>query len=340
MKPRTGNVGRTPSSAPDPWSGFSADHENTGEPRGRAPGRRLASLFLAITLAAGAQTRILWRDPDRVVSEPPVQPPRAPFTFLREDPSGTQPKLFARDAAGVTWNVKFGNEVKNESFCWRIVRACGYFAEPGFFVAQGRLENFQPLKRGSPSLGSDGHFTAARFQYRDPQFQFLPNGNWRWDRPPFAGTKELSGLKILIMLFSNWDNKDGRVGAGGPNTAIFRRGNQRIYAFTDWGSGMGRWGSGVSGQTDWRCEDYAAQTPGFIKGVQNGHVVFGWEGEINEGFRTGIPAAHVTWFMQYLGRITDAQINDALKAAGGTDAEADCFTRALRARIRQLAAIR
>ena len=67
-----------------------------------------------------------------------VAPPKAPFTYVREDPSGTQPKLFVRDAAGVTWNVKFGYEVHNESFCWRIVQACGYFAEPSFYIAEGQ----------------------------------------------------------------------------------------------------------------------------------------------------------------------------------------------------------
>jgi hypothetical protein len=264
-----------------------------------------------------------------------VQPPKAPFTFIREDLSGTQPKVFVKDASGGTWNVKFGYEVKNESFCWRLVRACGYFAEPSFFVAEGQVLGIVPLKRHSDSIQPDGKFTAARFQFRDPALKFLQRANWRWDRPPLAGTKELDGLKVLIMLFSNWDNKDARVGNGGPNTAIFQAGKRRIYAFTDWGSGMGRWGSST-GQTDWRCEDYSAQTPDFVKGAQNGFAVFGWEGDINSGFRDHIPASHVAWLYQYLGRITDAQLQAGLKAAGGTDAEAGCFTQALRARIEQL----
>ena len=96
------------------------------------------------------------------------------------------------------------------------------------------LRGAQFLRRGRPgsracgrstatdAIEPDGHFTAARFQFRDPNLKFVKDRNWRWDRPPFAGTKELSGLKILIMLFSNWDNKDGRVGKGGPNTGVFR----------------------------------------------------------------------------------------------------------------------
>src|SRR5262249_49988298 len=165
-------------------------------------------------------------------------------------------------------NVKFGFEARNEAFCWRIVEACGYFAEPTFFIAEGRLERYQPLKRGTESIQPDGRFTAARFQYRDPGLKFSRGRDWRWDRPPFAGTKELSGLKILIMLFSNWDNKDARVGAGGPNTAVFVRAGRPLAAFVDWGSGMGRWGSKPGTNTDWNCADYTAQTPEFVKGIE------------------------------------------------------------------------
>lgn len=291
----------------------------------------MRSLVLLL-LAVRAFGQILW-EPPRAST---VQPPKPPFTYLREDPSGTQPKLFARDAAGATWNVKFGYEIHNESFCWRVVEACGYFAEPSFFVGEGALEGYKPLQRATSSVQPDGHFTAGRFQYRDPDLKFLADRNWRWDRPPFAGTKELSGLKILIMLFSNWDNKDGRAGpGGGPNTAEFEYHGKRLAAFTDWGSGMGRWGSKPGTDSNWNCADYTAQTPGFAKRV-GPWVVFSWSGVINQGFKTGITPAHVAWLMQYLGKVTDGQLHDWLKAAGGNDTEAACFTSAIRNRIEQL----
>ena len=40
--------------------------------------------------------------------------------------------------------------------------------------------------------------------------------------------------------------------------------------------------------------------------------------------------------MKYLGKITMMQIRGGLKAAGGTEAEVDCFANALQARIEQL----
>jgi hypothetical protein len=289
----------------------------------------------------------LWRDPGDVTKfdfaaavGAPVSQPKPPLTYVREDMSGTQPKIFVKDANGATWNVKFGFEVHPESFCWRVVRACGYFAEPSFFIASGKLEAFQPTKRKDASLHPDGSFTNARFQYRDPDLKFLDDKNWYFDRPPFGGSKELSGLKILIMLFSNWDNKDARVGAGGPNTAIFELknplGTRLIYAFTDWGAGLGS--IGRAGRSNWNCASFLEQSAHWVERAERGNLVFDYDGNINPGFRTGIPVAHAAWFMKYLGAITDAQLRAGAVASGARDSEAACFTKALRQRIEQLRA--
>jgi hypothetical protein len=69
--------------------------------------------------------------------------------------------------------VKFGYEVRPESFCWRLVRACGYFAEPNFYVASGKFEGYKPIGRLTPSLAIDGRFIDGRFQFRDPHLKFL-----------------------------------------------------------------------------------------------------------------------------------------------------------------------
>src|SRR5215469_15968368 len=118
-------------------------------------------LALATICAAGyAQlpSGTLWRDPGDLTRldfggsvGAPVSQPKPPLTFIREDMSGTQPKLFVKDANSAMWNVKFGYEVRPESFCWRVVRACGYFGEPSFFVASGQFQGFQPTKRKDPT---------------------------------------------------------------------------------------------------------------------------------------------------------------------------------------------
>jgi hypothetical protein len=312
----------------------------------------MMKLFALTAVCAAAYVQLpagsLWRDPGDVTRldfagsvGAPVTAPKAPLAFVREDMSGTQPKLFVKDANGAMWNVKFGYEVHPESLCWRIVRACGYFAEPSFFVASGKLQGFRPMKRKDPSLHEDGSFTDARFQYRDPDLKFLDHQNWLFDGPPYGGTKEISGLKILIMLFSNWDNKDARVGAGGPNTAIFQLtkpyGSRFIYAFTDWGAGFGS-DAGPRMRTNWRCAPYLEESAHWVDRGADGTLVFRYDGNINEGFRNGIPAAHAAWFMKYLGAITDTQLHAAFAASGAGDADAGCFTKALRERIEELRA--
>ena len=322
----------------------------------RSMERAAAALVLVCVAAAQAQSLPrgwLWHDPGNVGAldfggtvGAPVHLPKPPFTFLREDPSGTQPKVFVRDADGATWNVKFGYEVHPESFCWRLVRACGYFAEPNFFVAAGKFDAYRPIKRATPSLTADGHFTDGRFQFRDPNLKFLGDRNWYWDRPPFGGTRQLDGLKILIMLLGNWDNKDARVGGSGsgPNTAIFElrkpAAPEFIYAFTDWGAGLGSILGGFPGRSNWRCAEFSAQSGGFVQKVEPRQVVFQYDGAVNAGFRTGIPPSHVAWLMQYLGRVSDPQLRAGFKASGAADNDADCFAGALRVRIEELRKIR
>ena len=308
--------------------------------------RLLALATICVAAYAQLPSGSLWRDPGDVTRldfggsvGAPVSKPKSPLTFIREDMSGTQPKVFVKDANGVTWNVKFGYEARPESFCWRMVRACGYFAEPSFFLASGKIEGCQPLKRKSSNLREDGSFTDARFQYRDPDLKFLENKNWLFDAPPYRGTKELSGLKILIMLFSNWDNKDARVGVGGPNTAIFELkkpyGTRVIYAFTDWGSGLGS-DLSPTRRSDWSCKPFLEQSAHWVERSHNGSLVFRYDGNIEEGFRTGIQPAHGEWFMTYLGAITDAQLHAGLLASGANEGDATCFTKALRERIEDL----
>jgi hypothetical protein len=315
-------------------------------------GTAMTKLLALATICAAGYAQLpsgtLWRDPGDVTQldfggsvGAPVSKPKPPLTFLREDMSGTQPKVFVKDTNGATWNVKFGYEVHPESFCWRVVRACGYFAEPSFFVASGKFEGFQPMKRKDPSLHQDGNFTDARFQYRDPDLKFLDDKNWRFDGPPYGGTKELSGLKILIMLLSNWDNKDARAGAGGPNTGIFELkksyGTRTIYAFTDWGAGLGS-DLGPRERSIWRCGPFLEQSAHWVERNGTGSLVFHYNGNISEGFRTGIPAAHAAWFMKYVGAISDAQLHAGFLASGANEADAGCFTKALRERIEGLRA--
>ena len=261
--------------------------------------------------------------------------PRPPFHFVKENLSGTNPKVEVTDAAGARWVVKFGGEVHTEPFAARLLSAVGYLATPAYFVSEGAIDGVHGLKRARPFVSRDGKFRAARFQLRDGRGPMLAkNLNWSWPDNPFVGSHELNGLKILMMLLSNWDAKDARDGAG-SNTAIFVDANSRYYAFTDWGATLGRWGSFLK-HDRWDLSAYRSQTHGFVKGAHGGQVIWGYRGKHNSDVSSGITIADVRWLLPYLVAITGEQLRAGLIASGATAASADGFTRSIQNRIGQL----
>ena len=285
----------------------------------------------------------VWRDPGRVedldfAAGPggAKKTPRPPFTFVEEDTGGTNAKVKVQDAAGRTWGVKWGSEVHAEVFASRLAWAAGYFVEPSYFVKAGRIQGATHLHRAKKYVESDGRFTNARFELKEKGItKQTDKQSWRWDQNPFVGKKELNGLKIVIMLTSNWDPKDQRDDES--NTAIHtvKATGDVKYVFTDWGATMGKWG-GFMSREKWDCDGYSSQTRKFIEGTKRGVVEFGYEGKRKSEMREGITVNDVSWLLRYLGRITDAQFRAGLKASGATEGEVSCFTSALRDRINKL----
>ena len=289
-------------------------------------------------------TAVLWRDPGPVASIDFVRPaggvhaPALPLQFLKEDTDGTSAKVLVRDSKGETWRIKGGPEARAEAFATRLVSALGYFGEPTVFQANGRIDGInRALGRASYFVNQDGSFTWAALEYRDSKAKFLPEVLWRWDDNPFVGTPELNGLKILVMLVSNWDNKDARDIRRGSNTAVLEINGRRVYFVTDWGQSFGAWGS-VWGRSNWNCRDYAKQTRSFVRRVAGDRVIFGYQGQHSDFWRD-IRLSDVRWLMTRLGSITDAQIRNGLLASGATPAEEECFCRELRKRIERLRSI-
>jgi hypothetical protein len=289
----------------------------------------------------------LWKDPGDVSrldfvygSAGRARAPKPPFTFVEEDLDGSNPKLKIKDANGVSWGVKFGSEVNAEVFASRIAWAAGYFVEPAFFVKSGKIQGVTGLGRAKRFVGSDGSFQDARFELKEKGYtKFKDEQSWRWDTNPFAGTKELAGLKLVLLLTSNWDSKDQRDTGRGSNTAIWQAADgDQWYVFSDWGGSMGKWG-GVMSREKWDCKGYSAQTPKFIKGVRNGTVEFGYSGQRRD-VTEGIKVSDVQWLMGYLGRLSDEQIRAGLEASGATPDEVSCFTAAFRDRLDQLKSVR
>jgi hypothetical protein len=313
---------------------------------------RLAGLYL-IKRAGPRPLRAirhrLWRDPGHVAGIDlgagpggPQGRPVPPFRFVEEHNSGSQPCVSVTDARGRHWRVKWGNEVRSETFAVRMAWACGYFAEITHFLAAGHIEAANGLGRADGHVDADGGFVEARFEADEREVNKLfEEHSWAWNDNPFVGTRELNGLKILVMLLSNWDTKDRRDVARGSNTAIFeyRRSRWRReahYLISDWGGAMGRWGSTIVTRGTWDVDGFEAQTPRFVTGVEDGFVRFGYAGQRTADVAEGIRVSDVAWVCTYLGGLTDEQLVTALHASGASDDEAWRFARAVRQRIEQL----
>lgn len=297
-------------------------------------------LAAALLLASGAP--LLWRDPGAVESIDFVRPaggaacPSPPFTFVEELFSGMSAKVLVRDARGVAWQVKGGPEARADAFSTRLVGALGYYAEAICFLAEGRIEGVRaPLRRASGFMQPGGGFTYAGFERRDPELRFREDLGWRWDRNPFQGTRELAGLRLLAVLLSNWDNKDARNRWQGSNTGVLESKDRWIYFVTDWGQTLGAWRGLLLG-SPWNCTEFARQTAKFVQGVSNGRIRFGFRGQHTAGFSDNLTQGDMQWLMQWLGRITAAQIQAGLAASGATQDEQRCLAAALRSRIEQL----
>lgn len=300
----------------------------------------LLGIVLAVTVTAAESPAILWTDPGPLASLDLAggpggrgKAPQAPFLFQEEDSGGTAPKITVRDGRGVVWSVKFGPEVKAENFATRFAWAAGYFAEPTYYVREGNLDGVGSLGRAAQYVdrNNKGRFLDARFELRDDAvYRFVPGSKWALDEKPLKGTRELSGLKLTLMLLSNWDVKP-------DNTAVVETGGHRSYAITDWGSSMGIAGD-FTGRSRWDCEGYARQSDHFVAGVDDGYVTFNYAGKDRDVVSAGIRVDDVKWFMRRMSALTDAQIAAGLEASGATAQESACFTKALVKRLGQLTA--
>ena len=271
--------------------------------------------------------------------------PAPPFEFVEELMTGSHPCVAVRDAKKRLRRVKRGHEAKPEAFCVRFADACGYFAGVTHYVASGRLEGVDALTRARAVVGEDGSFTDARFELEDRAVRMLfDEHSWAWHDNPFVGTRQLDGLKIVVMLLSNWDSKDRRDVSRGSNTAIFehpvsRFASEARYLITDWGGAMGKWGTTVVSRDRWDVAGFEAQTPFFVSAAYDGRVDFGYQGQRSEIAR-GIPVAHVRWFYRKARRIAEPALRTGLLASGATDEEATRFARAILARIEALGRVR
>ena len=294
---------------------------------------------------------VIWRDPGDVsqldlAAGPGGKDgaPRPPFMFLEEHLTGSQPCVSVRDARGLKWRIKWGDEVNAEALATRLAWAAGYFAEVTYFVGEGRVEGVSGLQRAATCVDESGRFSNARFELEEETVtKHFDEHSWAWNDNPFVGTRELNGLKIVMMWLSNWDAKDVRDVARGSNTAIFEYPvgsglREARYLITDWGGAFGRWGSVVR-RGRWDCHAFQEESAAFVTGVDGEFVRFGYTGQRTADIADGIRVSDVRWLLDTLNNLSVTQIADAVRASGGTPEETAVFSQSLRGRLDSLAAV-
>ena len=299
----------------------------------------LVALLLALSASTAAAekkskkralprgTPVLWRDVDPATLDlaagpggPEMRPVTRRLRFLKEEKGGWSKKFRVRDARGREWVAKVGREAQSETAAARLVWAAGYQTEITYLVPRVNI----------PGRGT---FENVRFEARPENVKRLDE--WEWRQNPFTGTRELEGLKVLMVMLNNWDLKD-------ENNVIIHapaRGELR-YAISDLGATFGK--TGGLGPL-WRLtrsrnepEDYADSK--FIDKVEDGYVDFHFTG-VNKGVVEKVRVEHARWVGQRLSRLTDGQLAAVFRSANYTPAETRLLTRVVRARIEQLASL-
>jgi len=267
--------------------------------------------------------------------------PKGIFTFDGEDLNGSNPKFYVKDERGQRWTVKLGAEARPETAATRLLWAVGYFTDADYYLPALRVENMKGLSRGQEFVSADGTVRGARLKLH-PKGQ-KDAGTWSWFDNPFAGTRELNGLRVLMALVNNWDLKE-------DNNKIYdERGAERRYVVSDLGASFGKTGSVFSRSKD-DPASYAKSkfiertTPEFVDFHLHSRPPFLLHADVGyyrersrmDQIVKRIPRADARWLGGLLGRLSDKQISDAFQAAGYGPEEVESFTQGLRQRIAEL----
>jgi hypothetical protein len=299
---------------------------------------------------------IFWRDPTDIATRNllygqggEAHQPHGTFTFDQEDLDGTNPKFTVRDQDGMKWKVKLGTEARPETVASRLVWAAGYYANEDYFVPVIHVSNMPaPLHRGQKYVDADGTAHDVRMK------RYLKGekkvGDWDWETGPFAGTRELNGLRTLMAVINNWDLKD-------VNNAIYEEkpkeglGAMQVYTISDLGASFGTAGLGRSHEIS-KGNPKSYSHSKFIKRVDSETVDFDSPSRAAlvdladpkeyarrlklEWIGRNIPRTDARWMGQILAKLSPQQIRDAFQAAGYSPEEIEEFAVILEERIGEL----
>lgn len=297
---------------------------------------------------------ILWRDPTDIAMRNlyygpggKAHEPQGPYKFVEEDFNGTQPKFIVKDGNGVRWTAKMGMEVRSETSATRLVWAVGYFTTEDYFLPEMKVERMPGhLKRGQKFVSQGGIIHNVRLKRHLEGEKKI--GNWGWQDGPFAGTRELNGLRVMMALINDWDLKK-------VNNKIFsRKDAPPVYIVSDLGATFGPPGVILPlSRSRGDLGEYAAST--FIRKTTAAYVDFETPRApfVAMGFwpltyfprvkldalLRHVPRDDAHWMGTVLARLSKQQLHDAFRAADWQPDVTDAYVNIVEKRISQLCAL-
>ncbi|HEX2269871.1 MAG TPA: hypothetical protein VHH35_10060, partial [Pyrinomonadaceae bacterium] len=274
---------------------------------------------------------VLWREPTDIRSRDlllgpggaEMKPDLSRVTFIKEEKGGYSKKYRVKDGKGRVWVAKLGKEAQSETAAVRLVWAVGYVTEINYLVPSLTIEG-------------KGTFENVRLEARPEHVERLDE--WTWTENPFAGKRELQGLKVLMALMENWDIKDSN-----NRILVVRNGgrNELQYIVSDLGTTFGKTGGQkspiafikkIKGSRN-EPDDYVSDE--FIDEVEANTVRLDYDGK-NGDLMRNITIADARWIGGWLSRLSDRQIQDAFRAANYSAEEVRLLAGAVRKRINEL----
>src|SRR6187551_2081309 len=122
-----------------------------------------------------------------------MEPDLSNVKFIKEEKKGHNKKFRISDGSGRVWIAKLGREAQPETAAVRLLYGLGYKTEINYLVP-------------TLTIPGKGTFKNVRLEARPEDSKRV--GEWKWTSNPFVGSKELQGLKMMMVFLTNWDVLD------------------------------------------------------------------------------------------------------------------------------------
>jgi len=246
-----------------------------------------------------------------------MRPDLSSIKLIKEEKKGHNKKFRISDGSGRIWIAKLGREAQPETAAVRLLYGLGYKTEINYLVP-------------TLAIPGKGVFKNVRLEARPENVERL--GEWKWQRNPFVGTRELQGLKMMMVFMTNWDVLD-------LQNEILQSGSENHYIISDLGATFGKLGNNNLpiifrlGRKTGSPKHYSKTR--FVKEVKGNEVKLAYKGKNRKLFR-GFTISDARWLLSHLSHLSDEQIRDAFRAANYSEADIETFARAVRNKIKEL----